>query len=90
MNHVYSQSGPPHMWTLCPIRVGNQACYALTTLRMAPGFCTLRAFTTWKMSTTPSVLQRSMVVAMAQNIPERLTVSLQWRKTKIADGQLVK
>ena len=49
----------------------------LTTVRTAPGFCTLRAFTTWKTSTTPSVLHRSMVVAMAQNMPQRLTVSLQ-------------
>ena len=48
-------------------------------MRTAPGFCTLRAFTTWNTSTTPSVLQRSMVVAMAQNMPLRLTVSLQGR-----------
>ena len=48
-----------------------------TTVSTAPGFCTLRALTTWKTSTTPSILQHSMVVAMAQNIPERLTVSLQ-------------
>ena len=47
-----------------------------TTLRTAPGFCTLRALTTWNTSTTPSVLHLSMVVAMAQNIPDLLTVSL--------------
>ena len=51
----------------------------LTAVRTAPGFCTLRAFTTWNTSTTPSVLHRSMVVAMAQNMPLRLTVSLQER-----------
>ena len=49
----------------------------LTTVRTAPGFCTLRALTTWNTSTTPSVLHLSMVVAMAQNIPDLLTVSLQ-------------
>ena len=48
----------------------------------APGFCTLRVFTTWNTSTTPSVLHRSMVVAMAQNMPQRLTVSLQERYRK--------
>ena len=48
-------------------------------MHTAPGFCTLRAFTTWNTSTTPSVLHRSMVVAMAQNMPLRLTVSLQGR-----------
>ena len=48
-------------------------------MRTAPGFCTLRAFTTWNTSTTPSVLHRSMVVAMAQNMPQRLTASLQGR-----------
>ena len=48
----------------------------LTTVRTAPGFWTRSAFTTWNTSTTPSVLQRSMVVAMEQNIPERQTVSL--------------
>ena len=47
-------------------------------MRTAPGFCTLRAFTTWNTSTTPSILHRSMVVAMAQK-PLRLTVSLQGR-----------
>ena len=47
-----------------------------TTESTAPGLCILRALTTWNTSTTPSVLQRSMVVAMAQNIPLRLTVSL--------------
>ena len=35
------------------------------------------AFTTWNTSTTLSVLQRSMVVAMAQNMPDLLTVSLE-------------
>ena len=48
----------------------------LTTVVTAPGFCTLRAFTTWNTSTTPSVLHLSIVVAMAQNIPDLLTVSL--------------
>ena len=52
----------------------------LTTVRTAPGFCTRRAFTTWNTSTTPSDLQRSIVVAMAQNMPERLTVSLTRKK----------
>jgi len=32
----------------------------LTTVRTAPGFCTLRAFTTWNTSTTPSVLHHSI------------------------------
>ena len=50
----------------------------LTTVGTAPGFCTRRALTTWNTSTTPSVLHLSMVVAMAQNIPLRVTVSLQW------------
>ena len=49
----------------------------LTTLWIAPGLWTRRALTTWKTSTTPSVLHLSMVVAMAQNIPDLLTVSLQ-------------
>ena len=48
----------------------------LTTVGTAPGFCTRSALTTWKTSTTPSVLHLSMVVAMAQNIPDLLTVSL--------------
>ena len=47
-----------------------------TRVQTAPGFCILRAFTTWNTSTTPSVLHFSIVVAMAQNMPERLTVSL--------------
>ena len=51
---------------------------SLTTVGTAPGFCTLRALTTWNTSTTPSVLHLSMVVVMAQNIPLRVTVSLQW------------
>ena len=51
----------------------------LTTVRTAPGFCPLRAFTTWNTSTTPSVLHRSMMVDMAQNMPQRLTMSLQGR-----------
>ena len=42
----------------------------------APGFCVRRALTTWNTSTTPSVLQRSITVAMAQNMPLRVTVSL--------------
>ena len=49
-----------------------------TMVGTAPGFCTRRALTTWNTSTTPSVLHLSMVVAMAQNIPLRVTVSLQW------------
>ena len=48
-----------------------------TTVQTAPGFCTRRALTTWNTSTTPSVLHLSMVVAMAQNIPDLLTVSLE-------------
>ena len=51
----------------------------LTTVQTAPGFCTVRAFTTWNTFTTPSVLHHSMVVAMAQNMPQRLTMSLQRR-----------
>ena len=43
---------------------------------MAPGFCALKAFTTWNTSTTPSVLHLSMVVVAAQNMAERLTVLL--------------
>ena len=54
-----------------------QCHVSLTTVVTAPGFCTLRALTTWNTSTTPSVLHLSMVVAMAQNIPDLLTVSLQ-------------
>ena len=42
----------------------------------APGFCARSALTTWNTSTTPSVLQRSITVAMAQNMPLRVTVSL--------------
>ena len=42
----------------------------LTRVQTAPGLCTRRALTTWKTPTTPSVLHLSMVVAMAQNIPE--------------------
>ena len=49
----------------------------LTTVRTSPGFWIRWAFTTWKTSTTLSLLQRSMVVAMAQNIPDLLTVSLE-------------
>ena len=48
----------------------------LTTVCTAPGFWALMAFTTWNTSTTPSVLHLSMVVVMAQNTAERLTVSL--------------
>ena len=62
-------------WTRQTLGVGSQ----LTTVRTAPGFCPLRAFTTCNTSTTPSVLHRSMVVAMAQNMPQRLTISLQER-----------
>ena len=51
---------------------------SLTTVGTAPDFCTRKALTTWNTSTTPSVLHLSMVVAMAQNIPLRVTVSLQW------------
>ena len=51
----------------------------LTTVHTAPGFCLLRAFTTWNTSTTPSALHHSMVVDMAQNMPQRLTMSLQGR-----------
>ena len=43
---------------------------------MAPGLCTLIAFTTWNTSTTPSVLHLSIVVMIAQNVAERLTVLL--------------
>ena len=55
----------------------------LTTVRTSPGFWIRWAFTTWKTSTTLSLLQRSMVVAMAQNIPDLLTVSLkeEWLKS---------
>ncbi len=56
----------------------------ITTVATAPGFCTLRALTTWKTFTTSSVLQRSMVVAMAQNIPERLTVSLEGGREEVS------
>ena len=49
----------------------------LTTVRTRPGFWIRWAFTTWNTSTTLSVLQRSMVVAMAQNMPDLLTVSLE-------------
>ena len=43
---------------------------------MAPGLCILIAFTTWNTSTTPSVLHLSIVVMIAQNVAERLTVLL--------------
>ena len=49
----------------------------LTRVGTAPGFWTRSALTTWKTSTTPSVLHRSMMVAMAQNIPLLVTVSLE-------------
>ena len=52
------------------------AIMILTTVCTAPGFCTLRALTTWNTSTTPSVLHLSIVVAIAQSIPDLLTVSL--------------
>ena len=61
----------------------------LTTVVTAPGFCVLRTFTTWNTSTTPSVLHCSMVVAMAQNIPERLTVSLQGKWSTIKSLRLI-
>ena len=52
----------------------------LTTVRTSPGFWLRWAFTTWNTSTTLSLLQWSMVVAMAQNIPDLLTVSLEGRR----------
>ncbi len=62
-----------------PYKISLGMCmWPLTTVGTAPGFCTRRALTTWNTSTTPSVLHLSMVVAMAQNIPLRVTVSLQW------------
>ena len=60
------------------LHVHSQINFMLTTVGTAPGFCARRALTTWNTSTTPSVLHLSMVVAMAQNIPLRVTVSLQW------------
>ncbi len=65
----------------CKLFQGMHMCDGrLTTEGTAPGLNTLRAFTTWNTSTTPSVLQRSMVVAMEQYIPERVAVSLGGRK----------
>ena len=71
------------------MRVGVSVCVGgrgdgrLTTEGTAPGLNTLRALTTWNTSTTPSVLQRSMVVAMEQYIPERVAVSLGGRKRSV-------
>ena len=62
-------------YTLNCLYSSKHAC-ELTTVGTAPGFWTRSAFTTWKTSTTPSVLQRSMTVAMAQNMPLLVTVSL--------------
>ena len=58
-------------------RVSGLSDGVLTTVRTRPGFWIRWAFTTWNTSTTLSVLQRSMVVAMAQNMPDLLTVSLE-------------
>ena len=44
--------------------------WVLTTVRTRPGFWIRWAFTTWNTSTTLSVLQQSMVVAMARNMPD--------------------
>ena len=57
---------------------------------MAPGFCTLRALVTWNTSTTPSVLQRSTVDIMAQNMPLRPTVSLDDNKNTITNAKNIK
>ncbi len=46
---------------------------------MAPGFCTLRALTTWNTSTMPSALQLSVRMAAAENTQDLPTVSLQLR-----------
>ena len=48
----------------------------------APGLRILSALTTWNTSTTPSVLQQSIVVAMAQNVPEQLTMHVAEVKEK--------
>ena len=64
-------------------------CIGLTTEGTAPGLYTLRAFTTWNTSTTPSVLQRSMVVAMEQYIPERVAVSLGEKEGSVKSDECV-
>ena len=48
----------------------------LTTVGTALGLEVRSALTTWNTSTVPSVLQRSITVARAQNIPLRVTESL--------------
>ena len=57
--------------------IAQQRSFKHTSVHTAPGFCTLSVFTTWNTSTTPSILHWSILVAMAQNMPQRLTVSLQ-------------
>ena len=59
----------------------------LTRVGTAPGFWTRSALTTWKTSTTPSVLHRSMMVAIAQNIPLLVTVSLE--KNSSVEGMFI-
>ena len=56
--------------------------WVLTTVRTRPGFWIRWAFTTWNTSTTLSVLQQSMVVAMARNMPDLQTVSLERLETQ--------
>ena len=72
----YTASKKPNGDIVILTYIPSPNSYILTTVCIAPGFCTLRALTTWNTSTTPSVLHLSMVVAIAQNIPDLLTVSL--------------
>ena len=52
----------------------------LTRVGTAPGFWFLSTLTTWKTSMDPSVLQHSIQAASAQNMADRITVSLQNHK----------
>ena len=68
----------------------HQGEAGLTTVGTAPGLWTLRALTTWNTSTTPSVLQRSMVVIIAQYIPDRVAVSLRkWAGGALTDHVII-
>ena len=62
---------------------------ALTTDGTAAGFCSRSALTIWKTSTTPSVLQHSITVEVAQYTPVRLMLSLQGTKVSTNEHQPV-
>ena len=59
----------------------------LTTVGIAPGRWLRKTFTTWKMSTTFSILQHSMALKTPQKIPDRVTLSLQRRAQEGIEGR---